>query len=62
LLLRTPGGAELTAVVVNRSANADQIQRGDNVFCQVHADDVVILMNQFVAPETIPGLGGFPLD
>ena len=43
LLLQTPGGLELTAVVANRGAGDEAVHRGDCVFCQVHPEDVVVL-------------------
>jgi spermidine/putrescine transport system ATP-binding protein len=46
LLLQTPGGLELTAIVTNRGATRDAIQRGDRVFCTVHPDDVIVLRTE----------------
>ncbi|HET6248595.1 MAG TPA: ABC transporter ATP-binding protein [Tepidisphaeraceae bacterium] len=43
LLLQTPGGLELTAIIANQSAAEDALHQGEQVFCQVHADDVVVL-------------------
>ena len=43
LLLQTPLGLELTAVVANRGKSRVPPSAGDRVFCQVHHDDVVVL-------------------
>ena len=43
LLLRTPGGLELTAVVANESAVQEAFHEGDRVYCQLHPDDVVVV-------------------
>jgi len=43
LLLQTPGGLELTAIFANQGGNDEQLRRGDDVFCQIHRDDIVIL-------------------
>ncbi|HEX4795374.1 MAG TPA: ABC transporter ATP-binding protein [Humisphaera sp.] len=43
LHLETPGGTELTAVVANESSSEESFHKGDRVFCQIHADDIVVL-------------------
>ena len=43
LLLQSAGGVELTAIVANESSAEESFHQGDQVFCQIHADDVVVL-------------------
>lgn len=43
LLLKTGGGAELTAVVANESALLEAIHEGDRVWCGLHTDDLVVV-------------------
>jgi len=43
LYLQTPGGTELTVVVANESSSEESFHKGDQVFCQIHADDIVVL-------------------
>ncbi len=43
LLLRTPKGTELTAVVPNGSATVLAMHRGDRVLCHLHPDDLIVL-------------------
>jgi spermidine/putrescine transport system ATP-binding protein len=43
LLLQSAGGVEITAIVANESTAEESFHQGDQVFCQIHADDVVVL-------------------
>jgi spermidine/putrescine transport system ATP-binding protein len=43
LLIRTPSELTLVAVVPNESASQQPIHAGDQVFCQLHPDDLVVL-------------------
>jgi spermidine/putrescine transport system ATP-binding protein len=43
LLLRTPSGRELTAVVANESGLTEALHAGDEVHVQLHPDDIVVL-------------------
>jgi spermidine/putrescine transport system ATP-binding protein len=43
LLLRTRGGLELTVIVANAGAGRETFHVGDHVWCEVHADDVVVV-------------------
>jgi len=43
LLLQSTGGVEFTAIVANESAAEECFHQGDQVFCQIHSDDVVVL-------------------
>ena len=46
MLLRTSTGLELTAVVANESATEEQFHQGDQVYCCLHPDDVVIVQEE----------------
>ena len=46
LLLRTPGGLTLVAVVANESAAEESIHEGDRVYCQLHPSDVVLVREE----------------
>lgn len=43
LVLRTPSGRELTAVVANESGLAEAFHVGDEVYVQLHPDDIVVV-------------------
>jgi spermidine/putrescine transport system ATP-binding protein len=43
LLLRTPSGQELTALVANESGLTDALHAGDEVYVQLHPDDIVVV-------------------
>ena len=43
LLLSAGDGLELTAVLTNQTADQRDIAAGDDVFCQVHPDDIVVV-------------------
>jgi spermidine/putrescine transport system ATP-binding protein len=43
LMLTTEGGSRLHAVVANESALIEAIHRGEQVFCGLHSDDIVVL-------------------
>ncbi|MBS0633361.1 MAG: ABC transporter ATP-binding protein [Verrucomicrobia bacterium] len=43
LILVTPGGARLNAVAANESALLEAIHAGDQVFCGLHASDLVVV-------------------
>ena len=48
LVLQTTAGLELMSVAANGQATDSDIHRGDSVFFQIHADDVVMLRNEKV--------------
>jgi spermidine/putrescine transport system ATP-binding protein len=41
--LETESGTKLTAVVANESALQEAIHEGDEVWCALHADDLVVV-------------------
>lgn len=43
LWLRTPQGVRLTALVANESAMLEAIHEGDEVYCGVHSEDVIVV-------------------
>ncbi len=43
LLVRTPGGLELTVIVANAGAGCETFHAGDRVWCEIHADDVIFV-------------------
>jgi spermidine/putrescine transport system ATP-binding protein len=43
LLLRTPSGRELTAVVANESGLQEALHEGDEVYVQLHPDDICVV-------------------
>ncbi|PTY07215.1 spermidine/putrescine ABC transporter ATP-binding protein [Opitutaceae bacterium EW11] len=43
LTLQTSGGVKLTAIVANESAIREAIHEGDEVFCGLHEDDLVVV-------------------
>lgn len=43
LWLRTPQGLRLTALVANESTMLEAIHEGDEVFCGVHSEDVIVV-------------------
>jgi len=45
LAVVTAGGLNLTAVVANKSRMQETIHPGDEVFCHLHPDDIVVLDN-----------------
>jgi spermidine/putrescine transport system ATP-binding protein len=46
LLLRTPSGLELTAVVANESGLEEALHEGDEVYVQLHPNDIVIVREE----------------
>jgi spermidine/putrescine transport system ATP-binding protein len=46
LTLKSPGGLTLTAIVANQSALQETFNKGDKIWCTVHADDLVILRGE----------------
>jgi spermidine/putrescine transport system ATP-binding protein len=46
LLLKTPSGLELTAVLANEGAGQEAIHKGDRVFCYVQPSDIVIVQEE----------------
>lgn len=46
LLLRTPSGRELTAVVANESGLTEALHVGDEVYIQLHPDDIVVVQEE----------------
>jgi spermidine/putrescine transport system ATP-binding protein len=43
LLLKTPEGIEITAVVTNEGAGREAVRKGDRVFCHLQPGDIVIV-------------------
>ena len=43
LLLQTASGLQLTAMIANESSGQESVRKGDNVFCDLHPDDIVVV-------------------